>query len=200
MRQREPSEYYLFIGKYYPKDENNNPVSINKVWHDLLAENNPNILSGDIISAALHSKRDLIKLDNLVKLQKLCSFWSGADVRIEDLLFTKEQLAEARSKLATSDFFAEKRKLSMRHREALSLCRLIGEGNEASEWTEGLKKAALSIAEQELHTSATAFLRKYRYSYNSKTGKYSVKPELRNALITRYAGRDINWTKEVTNE
>lgn len=201
MRRANASEYHLFIGEFYPKDEEGNPLAINRVWHDLLAEDNPHILSEDILSAAIHSRRDLIKLDNLIRIKRLCSHWQGQEVAIEDILFTRKELDEARLNSGIDPaFFSKKQVLSARHREALALCQAIGEGKESEDWTEDLSKAAKAIADKGLHTSATAFLRKYRYVWNRIKGTYVVNPVHRSSLITRYSGRAINWTKEVGDE
>lgn len=196
--KRERPQHCLFIGNHYPKAEDGSPISINGVWHTLLEEGNPDILSEDIISAALHSRRDLIRLDNLIKIVNLCSHWAKRTVTIEEILFAKEDLEAARANSGiVPNFFSKRRVVSARHREALKLCRLIGEGKESDVWSEDLKAAALKIAEKGIHTSATSFLRVHRYRWEESRGKYTI-PNVtsRDSVINRNKGREINWLKE----
>lgn len=195
MKKKQPPQHYLFVGKYYPRDENGNPMSVNHIWHQLLAENSENILSKDIIGAALHSGRDSIKIDNLVKLINLCSIWSGEKVTFEDIRFTKEELEEARIESGLDpEFFVRRRVVSERQREAIALCRIIGDGGESVDWTDDLRQAAKSIAEKTLYASATHFLRKHRYAWDASKGCYIVPNEQsRISVINRNAGRDIDW-------
>ena len=202
MKRTNPPDYHLFIGGFYPKDQDGNPLSVNMVWHDLQGEGNPNIVSKDIISAALYSRRNLTLHDNLIKLRNLCHHWASPSARIihlDDLFFTTEQLAEARKTSGIDpDFFAQRKVISARHREALALCKLIGEGGESPEWTDVLRKAASKIAEKDIHTSATAFLRIHRYRWEASQSQYTVpNVKLTNSIIARNSGREIDWVKEV---
>jgi len=195
-------KYCLFIGNHYPR-ESGLPLPIDRVWHDLLSENNEDRVSQDVLSSALHSSRDLARHANLVKLRNLCRRWSSQpELTVDNILFTVTELDAARIESGINpDFFKKRSIISTRHREALILVRLIGEGNEADEWTQGLREAAMSIADARNHTAATLFLRKHKYVWDRDTCTYTPKTELRNLLIENNKDRVINWVgKEAGNE
>ena len=195
-------KYCLFIGNHYPR-ESGLPLPIDRVWHDLLSENNEDRVSQDVLSSALHSSRDLARHENLVKLRNLCRGWSDQPkLTIDDILFTKDGLDAARIESGINpDFFTKKKIVATRHREALALVRLIGEGKEADVWTPELRAAAMSITEARSHTAATFFLRRHKYVWDRDTCVYTPQVTLRDLLIANNKDRQINWVgKEASGE
>ena len=79
---------YLDIAPYWPKDNNDEPVSVNSVYVSLL--NTPNELGRNTLRLALDGKLDRGHFSNQVKLARLASHWSGKQVTILELLRIEE--------------------------------------------------------------------------------------------------------------
>ena len=74
---------YVSISKWYPKTEVGGFASINSVYQKI--EGTPNEVGRHTLRTALDGKLDRVHIDNLVKLARLCSEWSGDRVTIDDL-------------------------------------------------------------------------------------------------------------------
>ena len=75
---------YVSISKWYPKTEVGGFASINSVYQKI--EGTPNEVGRHTLRTALDGKLDRVHTDNLVKLARLCSEWSGNRVTIDDLM------------------------------------------------------------------------------------------------------------------
>ena len=72
------------IAKWFPKNDFGDYLSINSVYTKI--EGTENEVGRHTLRTALNGQLDRIHADNLVKLSRLCSLWSGTKVSIDDLL------------------------------------------------------------------------------------------------------------------
>ena len=79
---------YVSIAKWYPKNEIGEFASINSVYQKI--EKTPNEVGRHTLRTALDGKLDRVHTDNLVKLARLCSMWSGDRVTIDDLMIIED--------------------------------------------------------------------------------------------------------------
>jgi len=79
---------FISIAKWYPKDENGEFASINSVFQKI--EGTSKEVGRHTLSKALDGKLDRVHIDNLVKLARLCSEWSGDHVTIDDLTVVED--------------------------------------------------------------------------------------------------------------
>jgi hypothetical protein len=74
----------ISIAKWYPRDDSGEFVSINSVFTKI--EGTSNEVGRHTLRTALDGRLDRLHTDNLVKLARLCSMWSGERVTVDDLL------------------------------------------------------------------------------------------------------------------
>lgn len=79
---------FVSIAKWYPKNEIGEFASINSVYQKI--EGTPNEVGRHTLSKALDGKLDRGHVDNLVKLARLCSQWSGDRVTIDELMVIED--------------------------------------------------------------------------------------------------------------
>ncbi len=79
---------FVSIAKWYPKDEFGEFASINSVFTKI--ENTPNEVGRHTLRTALDGRLDRLHTDNLVKLARLCSMWSGENVTVADLIVVED--------------------------------------------------------------------------------------------------------------
>lgn len=75
------------IAKWFPKNDFGEYLSINSVYTKI--EGTENEVGRHTLRTALNGQLDRIHADNLVKLSRLCSLWSGSEVKIDDLLIVQ---------------------------------------------------------------------------------------------------------------
>lgn len=79
----------ISIAKWYPKTESGEFASINSVFTKI--EGTANEVGRHTLRTALDGRLDRLHTDNLVKLARLCSMWSGERVTVDDLLIVAEE-------------------------------------------------------------------------------------------------------------
>lgn len=75
---------FVSISKWYPRTLDGEFASINSVFETI--KGTPNEVGRHTLRSALDGRLDRIHTDNLVKLARLCSMWSGETVTVNDLL------------------------------------------------------------------------------------------------------------------
>lgn len=79
---------FVSIAKWYPRNEIGEYASINSVYQKI--EGTSLEVGRHTLSKALDGKLDRVHADNLVKLARLCSEWSGERVTIDDLMVVED--------------------------------------------------------------------------------------------------------------
>ena len=79
---------FVSIAKWYPKTEIGEFASVNSVFE--LIKGTPNEVGRHTLRTALDGRLDRVHTDNLVKLARLCSMWSGETVTINDLMIVED--------------------------------------------------------------------------------------------------------------
>jgi len=72
------------IAKWFPKNQFGEFLSVNSVHQRTVGT--PNEIGQNTLRLALNGQLDRVHTDNLVKLARLCSMWSGERVTIDDLM------------------------------------------------------------------------------------------------------------------
>lgn len=201
--RKRPDPHYLFIGLHYPRDGEDfyppyaepkgTPVPPYSINQQMILDGHPSPLSPAQITAALYGRTTQISLACLVIFADLCSKWTGKKVRTHELIFSAEELEQAKEK---SGLYLEPKapRLSYAHPAALEELKSIVASNKDG-WTEELKFVAQEILDGGHHKAATAFLRDFNYHIDRKSQRYKVKPSDRLAKIKYYEGRQTNWLR-----
>lgn len=80
---------FVSITKWYPINPDTGEfASVNSVYQKI--EGTANEVGRHTLSKALDGKLDRLHADNLVKLARLCSEWSGKQVTVDDLLVVED--------------------------------------------------------------------------------------------------------------
>jgi hypothetical protein len=72
------------IAKWFPKNQFGEFMSINSVYQRTVGT--PNEIGLNTLRLALNGTLDRGHMENLIKLARLCSMWSGERVTIDDLM------------------------------------------------------------------------------------------------------------------
>lgn len=79
---------YLDISRYWLKDADGEPKTVNSVYEDI--KGTPNEVGRNTLRLALEGTLDRGYFSNQVKLARLCSEWSGQKVTPNDILKVEE--------------------------------------------------------------------------------------------------------------
>ncbi|MGB3207892.1 MAG: hypothetical protein WBB28_23150 [Crinalium sp.] len=79
---------YLDISRYWMKDEDGEPRSVNSIYEEI--KGTPDEVGRNTLRLALEGTLDRGHFSNLVKLARLCSQWTGETVSPADLLKIEE--------------------------------------------------------------------------------------------------------------
>lgn len=75
---------FLDISRYWLKDGDGNPKSVNSVYEEI--RGTPDEVGRNTLRLALEGTLDRGHFSNLIKLARLCSRWAGKTVTASDLL------------------------------------------------------------------------------------------------------------------
>ncbi len=80
----EKVKVYVDISKYWLRDEEGNPRSVNSIYEEIKGSDLE--VGRNTLRLALDGRLDRGHFENLVKLVNLCSQWSAKQLSIEDLV------------------------------------------------------------------------------------------------------------------
>ena len=80
---------YIDISKWWLKDENGHPRSVNSVYTEIRDKYKDCIVTRQTLTNAKNGELEKYDVRTQLKLTKLCQLWSGENVTFGDLVFIK---------------------------------------------------------------------------------------------------------------
>jgi hypothetical protein len=79
---------HLDISRYWPRDDDGEPRSVNSVHEEL--RGTPNEIGRNTLRLALEGRLDRGHFAHVIKLQRVVSNWVGREVALEELMTVEE--------------------------------------------------------------------------------------------------------------